>query len=78
MLLEPEVISSFFMLPRVHVLMNSWVLDCCLMLPKSESLSHYEALRSYQPVISRRVGFLCGTHAFDIRTQGLSVATLRM
>lgn len=51
MLLEPEVISIFFMLPKVHVLMNSWVLDYFLMLPKSESLGHYEALESYQPVI---------------------------
>lgn len=39
------------MLPGVHVLMNGWVLDFFLMLPKSESLGHYEALELYQPVI---------------------------
>lgn len=38
-------------LPGMHVLMHGWVLDYFLMLPRSESLGHFEALKLYQPVI---------------------------
>lgn len=31
--------------------MHGWVLDCFLILPRSELLGHFGALELYQPVI---------------------------
>lgn len=65
--------------------MHGWVLDCFLILSRSESLGHCEALKWYQPVICQEFkdakslkmqGLLCGTHAFDIRTQWGQVLVL--